>query len=189
MKLYFMALLPDQLIQDEVTAFKHTALERFESGHALKSPPHITLIPPFRSNEIHFSALQTLANEQKPFPVHLRNFDRFGSRVIFVNVLPDSTLPTHQKRLANFCSDQWGIRADSRPFHPHMTVAFKDLKQSVFPEAWAYFSAQSYERQFMAQAYTLLVHTGQRWAIDKTFDFTVPQEVNFVTPFKQLPVT
>ncbi|MDB5241149.1 MAG: 2-5 ligase [Spirosoma sp.] len=171
MKLYFIALLPDQVIQDEVTAFKQTALERFESGQALKSPPHITLIPPFRSNETQFSALQSLANKEKPFQVDLRNFDRFSSRVIYVNVLPHPTLLHHQKRLADLCSSQWGIIPDSRPFHPHMTVAFKDLKRSVFPEAWAYFSTLSYERFFMAQAFTLLVHSGQRWEVDKTFPF------------------
>lgn len=172
MNLYFIALLPDQAIQDEITAFKQTAQERFGSGHALKSPPHITLIPPFRSDRTDFSALQLLADEQKPFSVHLRNFDRFGSRVIFVNVLPEPALLSHQKRLADFCSNQWGIQPDFRPFHPHMTVAFKDLKRSVFPEAWAYFSAQSYERLFMAQAYTLLIHTGQRWIIDKTISLS-----------------
>lgn len=171
MNLYFIALLPDQAIQDEITAFKQTAQDRFGSGHALKSPPHITLIPPFRSDRTDFSALQTLADEQKPFSVQLRNFDRFRSRVIFVNVLPEPALLAHQKRLADFCSSQWGIQPDVRPFHPHMTVAFKDLKRSVFHEAWAYFSAQSYERLFMAQAYTLLIHKGQQWVIDKTISF------------------
>lgn len=172
MKLYFMALLPDQGIQEEVTGFKQTAQERFGTSQALKSPAHITLIPPFRSDETDFSILHTVADKQNPFSVQLQNFDRFGSRVIFVDVVPEPTLLDCQKVLANFCAIQLSIVADSRPFHPHMTVAFKDLRQSVFPEAWAYFSAQSYERIFTARGITLLVHTGQRWQVAETFAFS-----------------
>lgn len=169
--LYFVALLPDPAIQDEVTAFKQTAQERFGSGHALKSPPHITLIPPFRTDQPDFSVLRTFADEQRPFRVQLRHFDRFGNRVLFVKVVPDQTLLSCQAQLALFCQNQLAIRPDPRPFHPHMTVAFRDLQQSVFADAWGYFSAQVYERTFIADAVTLLRHTGQRWAIEQTFLF------------------
>lgn len=171
MKLYFMALLPDPGIQEEVTRFKQTAQERFGSSQALKSPAHITLIPPFRTDRTDFSMLQTVVDNQTPFTVQLRNFDRFGNRVIFVDVVPEPTLVDYQKVLANFCASQLDIASDSRPFHPHMTVAFKDLSRSVFPNAWAYFSAQTYERTFTAQGITLLVHTGQHWQVDQTFGF------------------
>jgi 2'-5' RNA ligase len=172
MKLYFMALLPDLGIQEEVTSFKQMAQERFGSSQALKSPAHITLVPPFRTDRSDFSVLQTVANNQTPFTVQLRNFDRFGNRVIFVDVVPEPTLLGFQKVLANFCASQLDIAPDSRPFHPHMTVAFKDISRSVFPEAWGYFAAQSYERTFTAQAITLLVHAGQRWQVDQTFGFS-----------------
>ena len=170
-KLYFIALLPDQAIRDEVTAFKQTARERFGSGHALRSPPHVTLIPPFRSEQTDFTLLQPFAQAQPPFAVRLRNFDRFDSRVIFVHVEPEPSLSACQTRLVTFCRDHFGIRLDARPFHPHMTVAFRDLERSVFGEAWSYFSEQSYERSFRADAVTLLRHTEHGWAIDQTFTF------------------
>ncbi|QJW88471.1 2'-5' RNA ligase family protein [Spirosoma taeanense] len=169
--LYFIALLPDQIIQDEVTAFKQEAQARFGSGHALRSPPHITLVPPFRSHLSDFSALQASADEQEPFSVQLRDFERFGNRVIFVNVVPEPALLTCQAQIADFCHQQFGISPDPRPFHPHMTVAFKDLERAVFPNAWAYFSAQAYERMFTADAFTLLMHTGQQWEIKHRFAF------------------
>lgn len=169
--IYFIALLPDTTIQDEVTTFKQIAQERFGTGHALKSPPHITLTPPFRSDEKDFSALQITADRQEPFVVQLQDFDHFGSRVIFVDVIAEPPLFACQKQLASFCSSQFAITPDLRPFHPHMTVAFKDLQRSMFPEAWTYFSAQSYRRSFVADALTLLVHTGQLWAIKQQFPF------------------
>ncbi|WP_080239338.1 2'-5' RNA ligase family protein [Spirosoma rigui] len=172
MKLYFMALLPDPGIQAEVTRFKQAAQEHFGSSQALKSPAHITLIPPFRTDRTDFAALQTVAMAQNPFMVQLRHFDRFDNRVIFVDVVPASALLACQTRLADFCASQFAITPDSRPFHPHMTVAFKDLRQAIFPDAWAYFSAQSYERTFTARGITLLVHTGQQWQVDQTFAFS-----------------
>lgn len=167
--LYFIALLPNPVVQDEVTRFKETARDRFGSGHALKSPPHITLIPPFGSNQTDFSALQTFAQAQEPFAVQLRHFNRFGSRVIFVDVLPEPPLLACQAQLATFCHGRFGIKPDTRPFHPHMTVAFRDLQRAVFPAAWAYFSTQSYERTFTAEGVTILRHTGQRWVVEETF--------------------
>lgn len=172
--LYFIALLPDLTIQDEVTGFKQIAKERFNTAHALKSPPHITLIPPFRSDQTDFSALQIAADAQHSFSIQLQDFDHFGSRVIFVNVAAELSLLACQEQLAAFCADQFAITPDPRPFHPHMTVAFKDLKRSIFPEAWTYFSAQSYQRSFVADALTLLVHTGQQWTVKQQFPFVKP---------------
>ncbi|MFD2573897.1 2'-5' RNA ligase family protein [Spirosoma soli] len=170
-----MALLPHSIIQDEVTTFKQEALEKFGSGHALRSPPHITLLPPFRSNQTDFSALQAFASTQQLIEVALSNFDRFGTRVIFVNVLAEQSLTDCQQRLSTFCAEQFAIPSDPRPFHPHMTVAFKDLKKAVFPQAWAYFSEKTYERLFTATAITLLIHTGQRWEIQEEFPFDHPK--------------
>jgi len=169
MQLYFVALLPDESIQHEVTAFKQEARERFDAGHALKSPPHITLVPPFqcapdRQTEL-LPALNEAAAGLAPFPVQLRHFDRFGQRVIFVHTEIDQPLLTCQRVAADVFHQRVGVQPDTRPFHPHMTVAFKDLKRSLFSEAWRYFSAQVYERRFMAEALTLLRHSGQRWEI------------------------
>ncbi|WP_460985478.1 2'-5' RNA ligase family protein [Spirosoma fluminis] len=173
MQLYFVALLPGLAIQDEVTHFKREAQARFGSGHALKSPPHVTLIPPFRTDRTSFSALQDFAEQQLPFSVQLINFGRFGSRVIFVHVAEEQALLDCQQQLASFCHRQLDVPLDLRPFHPHMTVAFRDLSRSTFSEAWAYFSAQPYERLFTASALTLLRHSGQKWEIVEEFPFGV----------------
>jgi len=46
--LYFFAVVPPEEIQSSVTDIKQDFKERFNASHALKSPPHITLIPPFK---------------------------------------------------------------------------------------------------------------------------------------------
>ncbi len=173
-KLFFIALLPDGTIQEEVTAFKETAARRFHSSHALKSPPHITLFPPFRWEEEELpyleKALERYAAGLRPFEVTLQGFDRFDSRVIFVRVLPSTELERCQAGLKEALAQTLGLsHADSRPFHPHMTVAFKDLRRQRFSDAWAYFSPIEYERRFRAEGLTLLMHREGRWHTVKTF--------------------
>lgn len=49
--LYFLAVIPPEPVFSEVMAFKKEMSERFSSSRALKSPPHITLLPPVQGNE------------------------------------------------------------------------------------------------------------------------------------------
>lgn len=178
--LFFVALLPDEAIQQEVTALKGVAAEQFGSSHALKSPPHITIIPPFRLSVAQLPALEhTLslaASQLAPFPVRLNGFDHFGRRVIFVDVGMDEPLLNSYRLTSEVFHQQLGLKPDSRPFHAHMTVAFKDLHPSVYPKAWAYFSSQPYKRTFMAQALTLLKHSGQRWEPQGSYKLSVQSQ-------------
>lgn len=167
--LYFIALLPPPEIQREVTAFKQVAAERFNAKRALNSPPHITLIPPFRLDsaglEPLIRELQTFNQELSPFEVELQGFAAFPPRVIYVNVLPNDLLIHCQAQLEQRCA-ALGIASDrTYGFHPHMTVAFKDLKKAVFPTAWAFFEAQSFERNFEAGHVTLLHWKAGKWHV------------------------
>ncbi|WP_044129574.1 2'-5' RNA ligase family protein [Rudanella lutea] len=162
---YLLAVLPPSTIQDEVTAFKQQALERFKTGHALTAPPHITLLPPFRSSRTDFSILHEFAAQQSPIDIQLKGFDRFDQRVIFVDVAPNEYLTSLQKNLELYAHYHLGIEPEYRPFRPHMTVAFKDLKRPAFPEAWAYFAEQPYDRSFTADAICMLKHNGSTWDV------------------------
>lgn len=175
-QLYFIAILPPKEIQQEVTQFKYYAAEQFQSRHALKSPPHITLQSPFKWEKGEQKRLeqivQQFAQQQSPFSLVLRNFDSFPPRVIFVDVEKSEYLQTVQAALQQELAQQLKLYAnDKHGFHPHMTVAFKDLKRSEFPNAWSYFSRQEYYRQFEVESVTLLQHTGQRWEVVQQYLF------------------
>lgn len=169
-QIYFIALIPPAEIREEVTQFKKYASRHFKASHALKSPPHITLFPPFRwSAEKEASlreALKNFAAVRSIFQVQLEDFDRFDRRVIFVHVIPNQELLDFQKDLKAYINKQLELtHVDERPYHPHMTVAFKDLKPDVFEQAWAYFSEQAYERVFEADQLYLLKHDGKQWQV------------------------
>jgi 2'-5' RNA ligase len=174
--LFFIALLPPEDIAEEATAFKELAAQRFRSRRALNSPPHITLQPPFRWPEERIGEIESLladfAKAATPFQQELRDFDCFKPRVIFVNVVLNDALQDLAARLAAALRPLIGEdQIEKRPYHPHMTVAFKDLKPRYFYPAWEYFSRQKYERAFQADALYLLKHDGGKWVVKSAFPF------------------
>lgn len=178
-QLFFIALLPSQQIQKEVLAFKQYAASHFGSSRALRSPAHITLFSPFswpleRLPELEVCLRQAAAQESA-FELELKNFNCFPPRVIFVDVVPSPALHVLHRHVQQRLKDSLGLESEGRPdFHPHLTVAFKDLKRSMFPEAWAYFASIQYERRFCANELALLEHRPEGWVVVGRFEF-VPQ--------------
>lgn len=174
--LYFVALVPPDDIAEEVKAFKELAAKRFQSKRALTSPAHITLQPPFKWSENRIgeitALLEQFAPTVTPFEQELRDFNCFKPRVVFVDVVLNDALNNLAARLQDSLKPLLGEEnIDSRPYHPHMTVAFKDLKPYWFYRAWEYFSAQSYQRTFTADALCLLKHNGKEWEVVRVFSF------------------
>lgn len=175
--IYFIAILPEQEIQDEINKFKQYAAKKFDTKRALTSPPHITLAAPFKYEDknIHkvLDIAKEFANQQSPFDIELKDFNCFAPRVIYLDVMKSAILDdAHQKlnsALEKNCDIEWKFK--DTEFHPHMTVAFKDLKKSIFPQAWKYFRRAKYKNTFNANALNVLKHNGKEWQIFETFRF------------------
>ena len=168
--LYFLALIPDEPIRSEVMAFKQEVKDKFNSKGALRSPPHITLHMPFKWRvDRELQLIETLSRfefDQYPFQVTLDGFDFFEPRVVFVDVDKSELLTQLQKQLSDFVRRELKFfNADykDRGFHPHMTIGFRDLKKSVFPEVKAHYQNQSYKRTFDVSGFFLLKHNGEKW--------------------------
>ncbi len=167
---YFLALIPPADIQADATALKHYFREHYHSQAALKSPPHITLQAPFTwPDEERDRLLTTLAAfrpSMLPVPLRLSGFGAFPPRVIFLAVKQTRELIQLQADLQTYLADTLGIidpRSHERPFHPHLTVAFRDLKPAAFHQAWPEFAHKPAEYAFVATAIALLRHTGREW--------------------------
>ncbi len=176
-QLFFIALLPPQAIQDYATGIKLHFAQRFSSRHALKSPPHITLQPPFkwridREQELNQS-IATFAQTQAPIPIALNGFAAFAPRVIYINVDQTEPLLTLHQTLIEHLETTIALvdpKDKSRPYTPHMTVAFRDLTKQNFKVAWQTFKDRELYFEFTASHLTLLRHTGN-WTIDQEFPF------------------
>lgn len=120
------------------------------------------------------ASLKEFATGQQPVVITLKGFDAFAPRVIFINVVRSQELLNLQADLMAYTESNLGIVdkvSKTRPFAPHMTVAFRDLKKQNFRDAWPEFEKRQLHFEFTADKLTLLLHDGQRWNIKSEFDF------------------
>lgn len=92
---------------------------------APKTVAHLTVIPPFlweAGLQDLIELGETALSSTKPFPVKGEGLGAFGTRVIFVNVIPSPELVTMEGALAR-ALELKGIRPEPRPYHPHITLA------------------------------------------------------------------
>lgn len=169
-RLYFIAIIPPPIIAEAVTQFKRHAAEHFESAHALKSPSHITLIPPFRFDQDQLKKIQLLlplwTQAIDTFSIQLKNFASFPPRVIYVDVIKNPALENLHAQLKSCFENTFEFQPDRRnDYHPHMTVAFKDLSKVMFYQAWDYFSKLAYKTAFEVRHVSLLKHSAGKWEV------------------------
>lgn len=176
--LYFIAVVPPVDIRDQVTEIKKEISEKYASKHALKSPPHITLHMPFKLKEKKLEFLQEELNDLSksidPFQLRLVDFDFFEPRVVFIYVEPSEELFQLQKNVKSRMRLKMNIlNADRKDqaFHPHMTVAFRDLKKPAFYEAKKEFEKRKISFEFQVDSVFLLKHNGRTWDLFRQFSF------------------
>lgn len=175
---FFIALLPPQEIQDYANEIKQHFADRYQSKAAQKSPPHVTLQPPFEWPTATVSQLTQhlaqFAQRQPAIPMTLEGFGAFPPKVIFINVQKTPELLDLQAVLVADLAANLAIadpRAKTRPFAPHLTVAFRDLTKQNFKSAWPEFQHRPCHFDFQVAHLTLLLHNGQRWLIHEEFPF------------------
>ena len=175
-QLYFVALVPPDPILSEVRQFKLYCRDHFNSGHALRSPAHITLYPPFRANKETLEECSRALGETcwstTPFEVRIDGFDCFKPRVIFAK--PDLSVEMRelQKQVAYQFNDILKpLKIDSRPYHPHITIAFRDLTKANFYKAWEYFKGREYSRSWDAGDVCILLLGDAGWTVLRRLRF------------------
>ena len=177
--LYFIAIVPDLELQTRVTALKNEIAEKYGSKHALRSPPHITLQMPFkwkagRQNDL-IQVLEKFSKDENSFEVGLNGYACFEPRVIFIDVKGNPKLISLQQNVSKLMRRELGIfnaNYKDRSFHPHMTVALRDLRRAMFKEAWADFSMRKFVARFSVSSISLLKHHGHGWEVFKELKFS-----------------
>lgn len=179
-RLYFVALVPAEPLLERVQGIKEEMATRFQSKAALRSPAHITLHMPFQWREDRedrlLEGMQEIAADTSPFVVQLRGFAAFKPRVIYIDVEHSEPLHELHKRTERQMRRQlhiFGASWKDQPFHPHMTVAFRDLRPARFDEAWKEFKERPLEANFEVKDLCLLKHNQKIWEVLERFPFPV----------------
>lgn len=172
---YFIAIVPHEKLCDEIVAIKQDFADTYNSKGALRSPAHITLHMPFlwkeEKEEKLLNELAAFKFDTSNFDITLNNFSRFGERVIFIDVEKNEVLNSLQKQLVRHVKQMLNLfnqDEDLRGFHPHITVAFRDLKKEQFKKAWQAYKEKEFKAAFNCASFALLKHDGKRWNVYKT---------------------
>ena len=160
---YFIAIIPPPPVYEQTEELKNYFFTHYQSKAALNSPPHITLHMPFlwkeKKEDELIEKLKQFTVGQKTFDLQLKNFNCFVPRVIFLSVTNSLPLKELQKQLHQFCKSKLNLfnaQYKELPFHPHLTVAFRDLKKHHFEKAWLEFENKNVEANFRVTSIVLL---------------------------------
>ncbi len=169
--MYFLAVLCPASIDEKVQAHKLWMRDRFGCTVALKSAAHITLIPPFwMGHTLEQKLIHTLTHLQITIPffaIQLHGFSHFSNRVIFIAVNENTQLKSLRKAVEDhFIQPFHGIiKPDDRLFHPHVTIANRDIKPGDFIKAWDHFKRLSFDEDVEATTVSLLKLSNDKWAV------------------------
>ena len=172
--LYLVALLPPKPVFLHIWALKQEVHRLTGSRNAVRLPPHITLLPPFREaaafEDLCTPALAAFAATQPGFSVAVENFAWFGNRTLFVAVREPAALQAFHARLLSWCAAHLPqVRPEARPFTPHLTLATRDLPPAQVPELRRLFAERQYAASFDVAQFTLFRHDGRQWQPRATF--------------------
>lgn len=175
---YFIAVVPPEPFLSEIQEIKKTTSKNYNTKGALRSPSHITLHMPFNWEEEKETKLISCLDAFKfdeSFNITLEGFGYFEPRVVFINVKEENTLFLLQKKLVQHVKNNLQLfnqSDDIRGFHPHITIAFRDLKKPVFYKIWKEFNNKSFQANFNCQSICLLKHINNQWHVYKEFKFS-----------------
>jgi 2'-5' RNA ligase len=178
MNMYYIAIVLPRDLDEQIIKYKQYMLEKHDAKVGLKSPAHITIIPPFWLHpdleEGLRSDLDALAGQLQPFPLSTRDFSAFKPRTIFIDVVQSEPLQEVKKAADQFFAarPQYPIKLEDRPFHPHITIATRDLHKAAFAEAWTHFKEKEFRKDWIVEGISLLRHNKKNWDVIQTSPFT-----------------
>jgi 2'-5' RNA ligase len=176
-KKYFIAIVPNESLSEEIKQIKQEIFATHGIKGALLSPAHITLHMPFNwEEEKEEKLINCLANfhHNTNITITTHGFSAFEPRVVFIDIIQELELFELQKKLVKHVKTYLQLfnqSDDLRGFHPHITIAFRDLKKPQFYAIWEEFKIKHFNKQFNCNTICLLKHNNSSWEVYKEFAF------------------
>jgi len=176
--MYFMAIVLPQTLDEKILIYKRWMEEKYGCKVGLKSPAHITIAPPYWMSEELEPALvddmERISYQIASFEIATDNFSSFPPRTLFIAVEESEKLNSLKKSSdVFFRATNYGMKTENRPFHPHITIATRDLRKKDFWEAWEYFKDKIFKEEFTAAGLSLLKHNGKIWEVARHAKFAL----------------
>jgi 2'-5' RNA ligase len=176
MNMYYIAIVLPYQLDEKVKKLKQYMFDKYNCKVGLKSPAHITIMPPFweqpEKEADLIQDLDHLSDSLYQFQLETAGFSAFKPRTIFIAVKQNEHLNRVKKQTDDFFDNKdYKIKKENRLFHPHITIATRDLFKKDFAEAWPYFENMKFEESWMAEGLSLLRHNKKNWDVIHTSQF------------------
>lgn len=177
-KIYFLALLPTAEVGKEIIRLKQEFSEHYGARHALKVLPHITIQVPFTASpsleKVFCSGLSAFAATRQPFEVQLDGFGTFPHRpspILYISVKRNEAILDLHRQLVTFLRKEFAFSSmlARNGFSPHVSVAFNDLTDDQFRQAWVEYERKPFQASFRVNNLYLLRHNGASWEVLQKF--------------------
>lgn len=168
-ELFFIGICPPNPLKEDIHGLKVEIGQKYNTKGAFRSSAHITLQMPFKLGIKKLNTLRAdlerFAQEIKYFDIVLKGFGAFEPRVVFIGVSENEKLQELHHDLETVLKKHqiFNSTHKNRGFHPHITVAFRDLKKKDFYLLWNEVSNKEFDKSFSAEGLTLFKHNGVSW--------------------------
>lgn len=170
-QMYFLALVCPLNVDEKILQFKYWMRDHFNCTVALKSPAHITLVPPFWHPEKDepelIGFLRGFSSSILPITINISGFSHFEKRVLYAAISENPPLKGLQAAVTAYFEQFIKVQNqnEGRNFHPHITIANRDMKKGDFDKAWQYFSTKKFTDLFTSDKLSLLKLGEGKWEV------------------------
>ncbi|XZF16501.1 2'-5' RNA ligase family protein [Chitinophagaceae bacterium MMS25-I14] len=175
--LYLIALLFPDEANEQVRMIQREIHEKFGPSKSLDKPVHITLVPPFHAPRSFESAhkMHEVAGAFSPFKLGLDGFGSFDNPkqpVVFIKIAEDQMLQRLYAALKlHWLQHHYPQIHWPHGFHPHVTIAYRDVKPAVFRLLWPHFRNRIFTCDFIQHDFSLLRWEELQWVRIQDFSF------------------
>lgn len=179
--LFLVCLIPPVTIVEDIDVIRNEIAEQFNVLESLKRPAHITLYNPVKltskeQEDRFFNKLDEVVFAS-PFTQVLKNFSSFPPHTVFIDVEHSDGLLNLQAEIKKILKPLALLEdKDNFKFNPHLTVAFKDVKPTVYPLIMDEYKERKFKRSFEVNGFSVYKHIDKRWQPFKEYVFKNPQE-------------
>ena len=177
--LKLIAILVPEPIRSQVLAEQQHIADTWGPKHALRTPPHLTIIPPLTVDDNTDVVIRdiavTIAQRTSLFNLKLHGYGAFKPRVVFIQ--PENSdalqdLYTQWRTLLERGTPHLLRKYPDRPYHPHLTLAHRDVTPEQFHPMWDHYKGKSFDAGFDVTGVWILHNTRSGWEPETEYQFS-----------------
>jgi 2'-5' RNA ligase len=177
---FFIGICPPHPLEKEIHGLKEKIRQKHGVQGGFRSNAHITLQMPFnmatKKVDAFISDFKEFLEIQNPIEIKLNDFGNFEPRVVFIKIVDNTQLDSLQESVEKFMKQfqVFNSTHKNNGFHPHITIAFRDLKKPTFYKIWNEFKERQFQAAFLADSVTIFKHNGKSWDVFKELKLGKP---------------